>query len=214
MRKKLTSEQAEVVHADLIRGQAWSGVDALYQYLCSKHGPYPQRFSAHKRGAGCPKCANERWSEKKSFTIGKAEALHADLVKNQVWSGARSKYKYLCPVHGEYQQSFAAHGLGRGCQKCGRNIVEESVRLTPEEVEARHPDLRKGQVWSGVFAEYIYLCDIHGEYLQSFDSHDQGAGCQICNESRLEKSVNALLNSMDLGNEAPQTITAGEGTGI
>jgi len=56
-KNSLTIEEAERRYPDMVRGQTWRGIKAKYNYECPTHGGYPQFFTNHVRGAGCPKCA-------------------------------------------------------------------------------------------------------------------------------------------------------------
>lgn len=52
--------------------------------------------------------------------------------------------------------------------------------LSPEKVEARHPNMVKGQIWVGVGSKYLFVCEIHGEYLQ-WSQEETRKGCPKCN---------------------------------
>lgn len=99
-------------------------------------------------GNRCPKCANESRIEKlKQFAganspiiISFAEALdrakeaHNDKydysqISESSWQGASQKYKIICPVHGEFEQSFARHLSGQGCLKCGQDRSSTALLL-------------------------------------------------------------------------------------
>jgi hypothetical protein len=60
--------------------------------------------------------------------------------------------------------------------------------LTIKKAERRHVDLIKGQIWLGSRAEYKYLCKEHGVYLQIFNNHDSGKGCQKCGLARIRRA--------------------------
>jgi hypothetical protein len=60
MARRLTIQEAEQRHPDLVKGQRWRKVEAEYRYNCNKHGVYLQQFHAHNNGQGCPKCYFER----------------------------------------------------------------------------------------------------------------------------------------------------------
>lgn len=55
-------------------------------------------------------------------------------------------------------------------------------KLTIEEMEARFPDLVKGQTANGVGAEYIFWCGRKGHtpFTQRFTMRKKSKGCQLC----------------------------------
>ena len=52
--------------------------------------------------------------------------------------------------------------------------------FTIQEVEKRHLDMVKGQVWKGSMKKYKYICGEHGVYEQSYRGHSQGQKCFKC----------------------------------
>lgn len=63
-----------------------------------------------------------------------------------------------------------------------------SNKLTIQEVERRHPDMVKGQVWKGAIFKYKFYCTKHGEYLQTYSNHNSGHRCLRCARSRASKN--------------------------
>jgi hypothetical protein len=175
---KLTIEEMEERHPDIVKGQKWRGVFNKYTYKCDVHGEYKQSFDSHNSGHGCQKCALIR---KARLTIKEIEQRHPNMTKGQIWRGNKAKYEYLCKKHGIYKQSFDNHEQGLyGCPQCAVIGRGASHRLTIGEAEQRHPDLVKRQRWRGVDAKYKYLCEKHGTYLITFDSRNGGSGCPKC----------------------------------
>src|ERR1035437_2306080 len=62
-------------------------------------------------------------------------------------------------------------------------------RLTIEEVEARCPDMVRGQKWTGGHVNYWFVCEEHGQYLQDFNNHSQGHGCPKCASTLKAKNL-------------------------
>jgi hypothetical protein len=117
------------------------------------------------------------------LTIEEAQRRYPDMVKGQAWRGTQVKCCFLCEKHGEYKQQYNSHAYC-GCPKCGYEKVGKINSISIKEMERRCPDMIKGQKWAGVLSEYKFLCKKHGVYEQSFNSHDQGRGCQICGREK------------------------------
>ena len=187
-----TIELAESRNSDMVKGQEWTGCWNKYEFFCDLHGVYKQTYSNHYSfGDRCPKCA----VKKRTLTIEEAEKRASDMVKGQIWSGAASKYDFICDKHGIYQQEFSAHVHQE--QRC-RDCSVERRTFTIEEAEANAPDMVKGQVWGGTSAKYKFLCDSHGIYEQQYSGHGQGQSCPRCFESRGETSVANVLDKINL----------------
>jgi hypothetical protein len=141
--KRLTIEEAEERHPDLIKGQKWGGNSAEYNFMCEKHGAYSQVYNTHDEGASCSKCGFDKLSKLYSLTTEIAEKRHPSLIKGQQWRGVGFKYKYFCEEHGLYFQTFSSHSRG-GCQCCSRRRVAQKnctaggLSRTPEYTTIRN----------------------------------------------------------------------------
>ena len=75
---------------------------------------------------------------KKTF-LEKAKAVHGDkfdysLVQDEDFTkkGSSKEIKIICPVHGEFVQSYLSHLGGRGCIKCGKQKFATNRAFTEE----------------------------------------------------------------------------------
>lgn len=95
---------------------------------CPDHGPFSQSRSAHLRGQGCPQCGHESRLESnrvrtevaaKEF-VDKSLAVHGDMYDYSptIYASVHSKIRIGCKVHGEFDQTPAAHLRGQGCPHC------------------------------------------------------------------------------------------------
>ena len=189
----LTMEEAERRFPDMEKEQKWIGAGEMYWFICERHGRYPQAFSAHSSGKGCPECSGHR-----KLTIEDAERRCPDMAKGQRWRGVGNKYWFVCSTHGRYPQVFSKHYGGHECPRCrgyGRTI---------KEVEKMFPDMVKGQRWRGVGTnkiseKYWFECPKHGPYHQSFSNHQTGNRCPTCKESLGERAVRDWLDTREYG---------------
>ncbi len=106
--------------------------------VCPIHGDFPQTPVTHKRGAGCPDCANIKKANK---IIEKAKNnLIEDFVKvhgnkydydKVVYSRDSEKVIITCPLHGDFPQTPSSHKQGSGCSGCGREDTSKYQQLNP-----------------------------------------------------------------------------------
>jgi len=189
--RRLTIEEAELRYPDMCKSQVWVTTKTKYWFKCKQHGKYLQRFNDHARGNRCPICGGT-----KKLTIEEAEARFSEMIKGQIWINDSTKYWFKCKTHGKYIQTFNSHRQGNGCHACGLASRSALRQISIEEAEARHPDMYKGQIWTGNHSKYLYKCKTHGKYLQAFNAHDQGDGCPLCSTSKGEKKVLQILESL------------------
>lgn len=98
--------------------------------ICPIHGEFWATPNHHLNGVGCPKCANNRVSEKLSISKDKFIELGKE-VHNSKYSYCNVDYKnnrtkvcIICPVHGEFWQIPYHHLKGCGCPKCKQSKLE------------------------------------------------------------------------------------------
>ena len=170
---------------------------------CRTHGDFYQIPNAHKRGQGCPLCADEKTSERcrsntKEF-IEKAKKIHGDkygykLVK---YTTASKKVKIFCNSHEKYFNIVAnKHISGRGCPLCGRKNMGESLTkstkqfiIDAKEVHGNTYDYSKSS-YSRAHEKVTIICDKHGEFLQTASGHTYGKGCNKCGiTTRIKNSI-------------------------
>jgi hypothetical protein len=80
---------------------------------------------------------------------------------------------------------------GSGCPRCA-----DRIPLGIEEAERRSPDMAKGQKWKTVNTLYLFTCEKHGPYPQTYGNHMYGGQkCPRCRESYGERTVADFLSS-------------------
>lgn len=76
--------------------------------ICSKHGEFWQTPKSHLRGAGCPKCYEERRGENRQYSledfIAKAKSVHGDKYDylKVDYIDSKTKVCIICKEHGEF----------------------------------------------------------------------------------------------------------------
>jgi len=110
-----------------------------------------------------------------------------------IYENYKKKVCITCPIHGDFWQTPDRHLHSEGCLKCGIEKRGLKRRVSFEEFEEKSKKVHNGK--------YTYLkndfqksdiktkiiCPIHGEFLQTPDSHMQGHGCPKCKAEKLAK---------------------------
>lgn len=129
-------KEAKKVHGDKYDySQAnFTKVTGIVSLYCPVHGLFKQNAGNHLRGFGCPQCGHElvgsnnrmplnEWKERSTKKHNnKYNYSLITEIKNQ-----DSIVKIICPNHGIFMQSAAAHLNGSGCPSCKRSLGEEKI---------------------------------------------------------------------------------------
>lgn len=195
--KKLTKEEfikrSQEVHGvgtygyDLVEIR---GVDIRVKLICFKHGIFEQAPSNHVRGRGCPKCGFKKIAFSNRYTkeefIKLSKKIHGEdtfdysLVK---YVNVKTKIKFICRIHGIFEQTPNNNLQGNGCFLCGRMSRSISVEDFIEKATAIHGN----EKYDYSKIEHInsktklpIICKIHGEFKQGLFTHLSGSGCPTC----------------------------------
>ena len=99
----------------------------------------------------------------------------------------RTKIVIECPVHGEFAQTPSNH-CQFGCAKCGRNDVANRQKRTTEEfikeAQEKHGDTYQYSKvkYTQCHSQVEIVCELHGSFLQTPNSHLSGRGCPLCKQ--------------------------------
>lgn len=123
-------------------------------------------------------------TDKKTSFITKAIQKHQNKYdySKVVYINSKTKVCIICPEHGEFWQTPNNHLKGSGCSKCSyfklssnkNSFIEKSMLIHGAKYNY---DLF---VYSNATTKSIIICPIHGEFLQSLNSHLSGHGCPKC----------------------------------
>jgi hypothetical protein len=99
-----------------------------------------------------------------------------------------AKLTIMCPEHGEFKQSAAAHVRGAGCLPCGKTVVKMKRRTSLEQAVIKSKKIH-GEAYTyeslsfsdkGGAAIIHYSCETHGKITQTLSDHLGGHGCKFC----------------------------------
>jgi len=127
-----------------------------------------------------------------------------EFIRSSILVHGKDKYDYsktvyvnnlieviiICKVHGEFLQLPKTHKRGSGCRECGL-ITRANKRTMTNEKFIENATLIHGDTYDYSKVVYIksienviIICRIHGEFLQTPNSHLCGAGCRKCADKK------------------------------
>ncbi len=156
-----------------------------------EHGPFIQNASSHLSGCGCPKCAQEKRTNRQTKTfdefVEEAEKKHGTgkyIYVKETYKNRNTEMKIICQKHGEFWQKPNKHLRGHGCPKCAKS----GIPLTKEEYIDRANEMHDGKYsyknmdFTTTKDKIRIICPVHGEFLQEAESHLNGHGCPKCSQ--------------------------------
>ena len=168
--------------------------------ICPNHGEFLQSPNAHLRGQGCRKChikyekkehydlTNIIQGEKEYKFINKANLIHNNKYdySKVVINDYNSEVYIICPIHGGFWQRVSVHLHGSGCIKCGIKKINKNSKISLEKFTERANEIHSHKYdyskvnFNTIKDKVSIICPIHGEFLQSANSHLHGSGCPMC----------------------------------
>lgn len=192
----MPSSQNYLDRAKKVWGSRWEyGSSSASQWgdcievQCPKHGEFYQRLGSHLQGkVGCPECRYAESRMSSDVLLSKAQEVWGDRwdYSNTSWdSGSSGTYNFICREHGEFEQTYSGHIMGRvGCSKCHSSESrqgEDILLARALEVWGDRWDYTYTRFDSGSTGRYLFTCPEHGSFYQDYYSHIAGAvGCSGC----------------------------------
>jgi len=168
--------------------------------ICRVHGQFLQTPNSHLRQHGCSVCANNQCKSAATF-ISEARKVHGSLYDYSKvdYNGAHKKVIIICKVHGQFVQNPISHLYKRGCPSCAINLPKttDNFIIAARKVHGNTYDYSKVN-YIGNKKKVIIICKVHGQFLQTPNSHLRPRGCPICKCSKGEKLVAQLLDNLNV----------------
>ena len=199
MARKLTTEEVierfREIHGDKYDYSEFEYINATTKgkIICPIHGEFWQSSNVHLRGVKCPKCAfinkdRDYFRLTKEIFLERANKRHSDKYEYDLsnFENSNSNIMIKCPKHGWFEQNVRRHLNGQGCPKCGADSKREKMAISLEEILNRFREIHGDKYdyskfeYENCHAKGIIICPIHGEFLQTSNSHLLGNGCPKC----------------------------------
>ncbi|MGX0939577.1 putative GIY-YIG superfamily endonuclease/Zn ribbon nucleic-acid-binding protein [Cupriavidus metallidurans] len=192
-------DRARSLHGDRYGYAEASLVNALTPLTirCSVHGPFEQTPRRHLSGSGCPKCAITLGADRQRGTadsfIAKAHSVHGERYdySRVAYAATHTKVVIVCPEHGPFEQTPAAHQRGAGCPACA-GVARLDTSSFVARARAIHGQ-RFGYertVYRSTASKLVVTCPKHGDFEIHASVHlraNGGGGCRSCMAEHLSK---------------------------
>jgi len=176
---------------------------AKVKIICPIHGIFEQIPNNHiSKKQGCPLCSYDNKKLDYYSTLEKLKIIHNnkyDYSLNTIIEST-NKLKIICSIHGEFKQKLHIHMDGHGCPKCGTNKITKTENIFIEESNLIHNNKYDYSLvdYKNAYTKVKIICPIHGEFLQTPQSHLNGSGCPICKSSKGEKIIKEFLENNNI----------------
>ncbi len=218
MSRKITTQiiidRFEKIHGDKYDYSevVYGGSRVKVKIVCKNHGVFSQMPYSHVQGNGCPSCGITTTADtntcKSAEVVGGFKAVHGDTYDYSLvdYKKATIKVKIICKKHGVFEQKPHVHKSGHGCPACGlksrldiRTSTQSCVIDRFEAVHGNMYDYSKVK-YTNSRSDVVVICNIHGEFKQSANSHAQGNGCPACGEYGFNPNEPAILYYLEVNN--------------
>jgi hypothetical protein len=128
--------------------------------------------------------------------INKAKLIHGnkyDYSKVE-YVNCRTKVKIICPKHSEFEQYPTSHITHKqNCPICAKTSMTTEI-LIKRFIEKHGNKYNYDKVkYTGKDCYVTISCETHGDFIQRYDSHAKGYGCNKCLNSLGEKEIENYL---------------------
>ena len=150
---------------------------------------FEQSYSNHVRGHGCPKCVGRNKTKEELMEIYKEK--HGDKYDYSLINWSKNLKNsdvvdIICKNHGVFTQTIDAHKK-HGCSFCvGIKINDEILFKKFKEKHGNRYDYTKVK-YIKHNKKITIICNIHGEFNQTPNSHIRGQGCPKCGFDNTKK---------------------------
>ncbi len=127
----------------------------------------------------------------------RAKEIHGDKYDYSLveYVNTSTKVNIICPKHGPFPQTPESHYAGRGCRKCGRDLLRKDKEFIERANKVHNNKYDYSQVNYVVASQNVtIICPVHGPFEQTPASHiTNKSGCYSC--ARV-KSVEQILQEI------------------
>jgi hypothetical protein len=209
MARKLTNDdfmkRSTNIHSDFYKyNDEYKNSHTKIKILCPIHGEFEQKPYSHLKGIGCPKCGFKKTSDFNKMSdesfIEKSNMIHKSRYNYDKVNYKSNKDNVIinCPIHGDFNQLPQHHLNGHGCPECAPKKQNKSNDIFISQSKKIHDDkYHYIEDYKGAHVPISIECPIHGDFLQTPNSHLKGRGCPDCqysNSSKMEKSWLDILS--------------------
>jgi len=115
-----------------------------------------------------------------------------------VYNGVKINLLVTCRTHGDFSVTPSNHLAGRGCPLCakqrvgtknaqrGKQIFSRTLEDFVNKAQEKHNNRYDytSAVYANNYTKLTIVCNVHGQFSQTPDTHLRGAGCPSCAHTR------------------------------
>jgi len=197
MRRKTTEEfieESKKIHGDRYDYSKVNYINNItkIEIICKKHGIFFQTPLGHLKTKGCPICSKEKTSLGKEGFIKLAKKIHGEKYdySKVKYVNNKTKVEIICKIHGSFWQIPNRHLQGNGCSVCANNYKSNTEEFI-KKANIVHNNLYDYKLVNYINAKtkVEIICKKHGIFYQIPNSHLNGRGCPVCNNSKGEMLI-------------------------
>jgi hypothetical protein len=177
--------------------------------ICKVHGPFTQIPRVHLNSKyGCRDCGIDATSVSFEEFLKKANEKFGNRYdySHAKFKRMRTKITIICPIHKEFFQTPSRHLNSNGCDRCGRVTNTEDFIIKANEIHNNLYSYTK-TIYVAALKEVIVTCSKHGDFSQRASYHLSGNGCQKCQTSKGEITIDNYLKDFH-----PKVVVKSQGT--
>ncbi len=138
---------------------------------------------------------------KKSLTtaqfLDQAKKIHNNKYdySKSIYTKKKNKLIIICSVHGEFEQCADNHIGGQGCPKCKADKNRTNIKEFIEKSKIIHSNYYNYDktIYFRADQKVIITCSIHGDFIQTPNSHLAGKGCYSCGWEKHSGSYGSVV---------------------
>ena len=165
--------------------------------ICQEHGEFERRPDVHLRGEGCYQCNKDN---KMLMVFNKLKIIHDNKYEyhSTDYNGVNKKISIICPKHGVFKQRGTDHLNGHGCPKCAGVLINSTIFINnAKKIHTKNYNYSLIN-YVNAHTKITIICQEHGKFLQTPNSHLSGRGCPTCHESHGEREIRNLLKENNI----------------
>lgn len=176
------------------------------EIICKEHGSFYQTPNNHLKGQDCPKCSNMYFEIKSNFKIIEDFIFkHKDKYdySKVLYKGNKVKVEIICKEHGSFYQTPNNHLKGQDCPIC--KTIDTKIFIDRSNKIHLYKYNYDMTIYSNMNDKIKIICKEHGIFEQRASSHIYGSGCPSCKESKGEREIRKILDSLNIRYETQHT---------
>ena len=210
---KITTEsyikKAKEIHGDKydLSLIVYTKMHNTIKVICPEHGGFEPFALNFIDGKGCIECGRKSTTEKRKTPIDEIKKIidtreiYYECLNIEEYQNAHTKLTFVCPIHGEFKQTFINRKDNKRCLKCSRIEQPKKRKLPKEIVKERftkyHDHEPIMETYVNINTKMKFVCEKYGEFWQIPNlQFTQNQSCPKCYSNKAEKEIIDLYGNL------------------